>query len=163
MSKSWLKSIFLFLFLVIFFSLHLESQTRIFPLSDSANNLRNISPSFVENLGQFDDLVKYSLNFSGGQIFLTSQEIVFQSLGSADDGHGVVHNNRLRFLGSNPQKKIKGLHKTGAKINYLKGNDPKQWKRGAQTFESVLYKDIYPNIVEFLRFESFAFDISWRK
>lgn len=139
------SNLFVFLFIVPI-SYLLSSQNQILLSPDRANSFRNISPSFVENLGQFDDLVKYSLSFSGGQIFLTPQEIVFQSFSRTDRGQGVVQNSRLRFVGSNPETKIKGLHRNRATFNYFRGNDPKQWIRGAQTFESVLYEEIYPNI-----------------
>lgn len=139
------SNLFVFLFIAPI-SLLLSSQNQILLSPDRVNSFRNISPSFVENLGQFDDLVKYSLSFSGGQIFFTSQEIVFQSFSRTDRGQGVVQSHRLRFVGSNPQTKIKGLHKSRATFNYFKGNDPKKWIRGAQTFVSVLYEEIYPNI-----------------
>ncbi len=139
------SNLFVFLFIAPI-SLLLSSQNQILFSSDRANSFRNISPSFVENLGQFDDLVKYSLSFSRGQIFLTPQEIVLQSFSRTDRGQGVVQSNRLRFVGSNPQTKIKGLHKSRATFNYFRGSDSKQWIRGAQTFESVLYEEIYPNI-----------------
>ena len=47
-----------------------------------------------------------------------------------------------------------GAHKVSAtagpelpgKVNYLLGNDPKQWRFGLPTFGSVSYREIYPAI-----------------
>ena len=32
------------------------------------------------------------------------------------------------------------------KVNYIRGNDPRQWQLGLPTFERVTYSDVYPGI-----------------
>jgi hypothetical protein len=146
MQKLWARLNLFFLLLGLPIALLFSFQSQNLISMDNGNNLKNISPDFVENLGQFYDIVKYSLCFSNGQIFLTPQEIVIHSFSKTGGKKGVIHNNRLRFVGSNPQTEIKGILRRKSTFNYFRGNDPKQWIKGAKTFESVLYEDIYPNI-----------------
>ena len=137
--------------------------------SDRSSPSRFSTTGFIENLGQFDDAVKYTLSYPNGQIFLTPHDIVFQSFhkenekrrinGKRERGPNfIVQNRRLKFLGSNSSTIIKAFRKSRAAFNYIRGNDPKKWIKGAPAFETVIYKDIYPNIDLILNGESFPLD-----
>src|SRR5436305_2793187 len=38
------------------------------------------------------------------------------------------------------------LHKLPAKVNYLIGNDPSQWRRNVPTYAKVKYEQLYPGV-----------------
>jgi hypothetical protein len=53
---------------------------------------------------------------------------------------------RMRFVGANPSAQLSGDSELSAKINYLTGSDPVQWRSGIPTFSKVRVEGIYPGI-----------------
>ncbi len=68
--------------------------------------------------------------------------------GPADPDDVLIHSHayRVSFVGANasptiiPDKPVPGYD------NFFIGNDPSKWATGCQVYQSVTYKDIYPNI-----------------
>jgi hypothetical protein len=54
--------------------------------------------------------------------------------------------SRLFFLDSSRNPEMAPIELTQHKVNYLKGNDPSQWKTNIQTSKAVIYKNLYKNI-----------------
>lgn len=52
----------------------------------------------------------------------------------------------VQFLGASPNVRIEGLDPTGAKTNYLIGNNPALWQRNLPSYKRVRYQAIYPGI-----------------
>ncbi|MGC9200267.1 MAG: SBBP repeat-containing protein [Acidobacteriaceae bacterium] len=52
----------------------------------------------------------------------------------------------VQFLGAAPNARIQGLDPTGAKTNYLIGNNPALWQRNLPSYKRVRYQAIYPGI-----------------
>jgi hypothetical protein len=76
---------------------------------------------------------------------------------AADGGAGAARSGRtahasevsrvkLRFAGANPAAKIDGLDQTASRVNYIHGNDPKQWQTNLPSFSRVKYTGIYPGV-----------------
>src|ERR1017187_7406931 len=61
----------------------------------------------------------------------------------AQDGTGSTVS--MGFAGSRQVSGTAGPELPG-KVNYLRGNDPKQWRFGLSTYGSVSYREIYPAI-----------------
>ncbi|MBN1271864.1 MAG: SBBP repeat-containing protein [Candidatus Aminicenantes bacterium] len=59
-----------------------------------------------------------------------------------------IENIRISFKGKNRVTKteVRGLEEAGGKVSYFRGNDHRHWVRGARTFRSVVYREIYPLI-----------------
>jgi hypothetical protein len=53
---------------------------------------------------------------------------------------------QAQFLGASPQAQIHGDAELAAKINYLTGNNPAQWRTGIPTFSKVRIENLYPGV-----------------
>lgn len=129
--------------------------------SQALESFSSLPLYFEENKGQVDESVAYLLKMPQRFIYFSSEEIVYQYVGSI--GHGetkqdkqkgyttdkqeyIEENIRLRFLDANQQPKISGLDENEGKVSYFRGNDPQKWVRGARTFSKILYRDLYADI-----------------
>ncbi|MGH8584146.1 MAG: SBBP repeat-containing protein [Gammaproteobacteria bacterium] len=53
---------------------------------------------------------------------------------------------RMQLIGANPKPRISGADALPGKVNYLRGNDPKQWRTNVPTYAQVRYEHVYPGI-----------------
>jgi hypothetical protein len=53
---------------------------------------------------------------------------------------------RMRLIGSNPIPRTAGVEPLPGKVNYLLGNDPRQWRTDVPTYAKVKLADVYPGI-----------------
>jgi uncharacterized repeat protein (TIGR01451 family) len=95
------------------------------------------SLAFEANDGQADAAVKFLARSGRHQLRLSSRSVVLQSI---DGSVGIG------FAGANDSSKVEGIDRLPGRRNYLLGNDPKHWQTGVPTFQSVLYRDLYPGI-----------------
>lgn len=56
------------------------------------------------------------------------------------------HAYRVRFMGSLPDAQVVPDRNTGVPTNYYIGNDPARWKSGVSSYQSITYRNIYPNV-----------------
>ncbi len=52
----------------------------------------------------------------------------------------------MRFAGANPAPRIEGSKQLLGKMNYLIGNDPKEWQSNIPTYARVRYQEVYPGV-----------------
>jgi hypothetical protein len=138
-----------------------ETQVQVVRESQALESFSSLPLYFEENKGQFDESVEYLLKMPQGFVYFTQEEIVYQFVGRVDCGETeedkqkadraakqgyITENIRMRFLHANKQPEITGLDENEGKVSYFRGNDPQKWVRGAQTFASILYRDLYPQI-----------------
>ena len=109
--------------------------------TDALNPHRKLPITFVPNKGQIDSRVRFLAQSSDASFYFTSSEAVFV-LTRAEKG--VVL--RLQFIGANPDPQIIGAQPTAARINYLIGQDQRQWHTGLSTYEKITYQDLWPGI-----------------
>jgi hypothetical protein len=118
--------------------------------------------SFEANQGQTAAEVKFLARGSGYALFLTPTEAVLTlhkptnkeagrlrpgsarqaPLGPAEPPAIV----RLKLVGANPNPTLEGMDELPGKVNYLRGNDPKQWRTNVPTYGKVRYAQAYPGI-----------------
>lgn len=123
--------------------------------------------SFIENKGQWNEKVKFSVNNGSSNIFLLSKGYKV-SLNSASDLKAIAdhlsrhHNNHdkasnkklllrshayeVNFVNANPLAEIITGEASATYNNYLSGNDHSKWKFNCKSFNTVTYKNIYPGI-----------------
>ena len=53
---------------------------------------------------------------------------------------------RMKLLGANPHAQMSGVEPLAGKVNYLIGNDPKQWRTGISTYARVKAADVYRGV-----------------
>jgi hypothetical protein len=120
--------------------------------------------SFEPNEGQTDSQVKFLARGRRYTLFLTATEAVLtvRTSGSvsprAEDGRfnsmrgpervepsrqAVV---RMTLVGARRDAEIEGVDLLPRAINYLLGRDPKNWRRGIQSYGRVRYRDVYAGI-----------------
>jgi gliding motility-associated-like protein len=121
---------------------------------------------FTENKGQLDSKVKYHAKIHVGDIFFEKNAFTFD-LFNAEDldlAYKVRHdkesrkqnaNNpivlrksayRMSFLNSNPNVFLSTSENIGYVKNYFKGNDPSKWASDVESFEKLIYTEIYTGI-----------------
>jgi hypothetical protein len=116
-------------------------------------------PLFFEaNRGQTDAHVKFLARSSGYTLFVTPTETVFAGARTAaprgmlptaeaatDSGQSQA-TLRMKLLQSNPGPEVSGAKELPGKVNYLIGNNPRDWHTGIPLYEEVRSREVYPGI-----------------
>jgi len=114
----------------------------------------------IENLGQWDEVVKFRSEVNGGHIYVGSTGFTFDFTSLADQhqisrahiGKGKFptkirqHAYKVNFKGANTNPNILAKDIQAEYYNYFIGSDETKWGKHAQAFGSVYYESIYPNI-----------------
>src|SRR5262249_2620015 len=79
---------------------------------------------------------------SGYTLFLTPDEVVLSLVKGS--GYGTVV--RTKLLGNRPSPRVTGLEELEGKVNYLIGDDPRQWRTNLPTYAKVKYESVYPGV-----------------
>jgi hypothetical protein len=114
-----------------------------------------------------DAKVRYSGRGPGYAVYFTPEEAVFVFLQQAPQSH---HRNAmtapqartaafseaepatqgvalaLRFHGANPELRLEGQDEGTAKVNYLLGDDPAQWRTGLATYGELVYRELWSGV-----------------
>ena len=112
---------------------------------------------FIENVGQFDEAVRFQANGPAGKLWLTQDGIwlsVLEPEPAIEPGlpappastkrRGVVL--KLSFPGANPQPRLEPINPLPPTINYFKGNNPANWRTNVPVWGGVRYVDLYPGL-----------------
>jgi hypothetical protein len=119
---------------------------------------------FEINEGQSDPQVKFSARGRGYSLFLTESAAVLAL--SREDAKSSNAGTKLPAIDGKPAAPMNlksdvvrmellgaatGLHVTGAeplpgKVNYLRGDDPQQWRKDIPTYSKVKYSRVYPGV-----------------
>jgi hypothetical protein len=112
--------------------------------------------SFERNNGQAGSEVRFVSHGPGYSLTLSSSEAVL-SLSKGDDDRSGLRKPRvprlyttaalrMALVGANPRAEITGLDPLPTKINYLLGNNPKDWLLHVPNYARVKYAGVYPGI-----------------
>lgn len=99
---------------------------------------------FEANEGQLPDTVLFAARGARAAVWLESDGMTMRLKSPAEQA--ADNTLRLRWPGANPAATITGEGNLGARVNYLKGRDPGQWRTGIETFERVMYRGVWPGI-----------------
>jgi IPT/TIG domain/Beta-propeller repeat len=102
----------------------------------------NLPLTFEKNEGQFDSSVRFLSRGSGYAVFLTQDELVLRlsrARGQRDD-------LRWQLKGADRNAPITGESLLETKSNYLRGNDPAQWRKDVANYAKVRRANVYPGI-----------------
>ncbi|MBX3080221.1 MAG: SBBP repeat-containing protein [Anaerolineae bacterium] len=123
--------------------------------------------SFVPNVGQTDQTVRFQVNSLGGTLFFKPQEVVLSLPQPNDAAKFAEHKMALRpeemvsdrsklpenqpplmvkmqLIGANGEAEIVGADPLAGIVNYFIGNDPSQWHTNIPTYAGITYRDVYP-------------------
>ena len=120
--------------------------------------------SFIENQGQVDSPAKFYTTGPGFQVCFTPQEITLYA-GAARNADMTLEGQgpkdfavastaapvppqivRWRPVNLSPGVKIAGEELLPGKVNYYRGNDPRQWRPEVPTYGAVVYRQAYPGV-----------------
>ncbi|HEX3024941.1 MAG TPA: PKD domain-containing protein [Chitinophagaceae bacterium] len=130
---------------------------------------------FIENKGQWNSKVAFKGELPAGAFFLRPDGGYKMVLHNLDDlkniteqnhtsssvkpsvqslsvtntsGQKVLHSHayEVKFLNANPQPQIIKEKPLANYNNYFIGNNPAKWAGGCKIYQSITYKNIYPNI-----------------
>src|SRR6266478_2972758 len=119
------------------------------------------SLAFEANQGQTDSSVKFLSRGVGYSLFFTTDEavVVLRRPTVGAIRHAVKSPTpnptpdaqsfavmRMRFAGANPAPRIEGSKQLLGKMNYLIGNNPKEWRSNIPTYARVRYQEVYPGV-----------------
>jgi hypothetical protein len=119
--------------------------------------------SFEVNRGQAGPGIGFIAHGSGYAAFLSAPQVTFELLGAPSPARmadmrfsALIHavspppplskTARLRFLGANPHAHLVGLHRLTGVVNYLLGDNPRQWRTNIPTYASVEVRNLYPGV-----------------
>ncbi len=114
----------------------------LFPTSKVVpqNQYGKLPMYFTPNAGQIKKDVKYYSSGSGYSFFFTNNGVTYSF---AKAGSKTL---KINFIGANADANIIGNEKQDAKVNYLKGSNPKNWQTNVPTYSGITYQGIYPGI-----------------
>jgi uncharacterized repeat protein (TIGR01451 family) len=130
---------------------------------------------FIQNDGQVDERVKYYEKGNGHTTFFTKEGVYLTLTRSSEKasqneksvlkpstippgetiaplstmGREEITSEdviKLNFVNANPNPEIIAKEQQEGKVNYFIGNDPKKWRMNIPTYQSVVYKEVYPGI-----------------
>ena len=119
-----------------------------------ARNVRDtlgtgVRVTFVENLGQWDEHVRFEAQLHNATIFLEDDGITVALsepiLHPAPATSLRRHAYKMRFVGSTPTEPH-ALQQQSDYYNYFIGNDPSRWRSKVPAYGMVRYNNIYPGI-----------------
>lgn len=163
------------LFALLLFTISTISALTAFPVavdipfqsslaSTVASNLHNLALSFAPNVGQSNEFVRFqahdkesTLFFSPNQFMITLPAISEATSEEPSSLHELAKKTSssqyasptvvgMRFQNSNPQTNILGTNQLPGIVNYLIGNNQKEWKTNIPTYEGITYQELYPGI-----------------
>lgn len=144
---------------------------------DEKNQYRSNLPDpgiplmFIENVGQFDEQVRFQVRGNKKTIWLTQDAIWITLLQpTSDDSQGgkiiesaesnwiledtIDHesiagtrvNIKLSFDGANPSPQLQPFNKLETSFNYYLGSDPRKWHDNVPAWGGIRYKNLYPGV-----------------
>ena len=120
-----------------------------------AENYGKIPMSFEANEGQADARVKFIARGSGYNLYLMPTEaVLILGEGAAvpagrpdrEPTTAGLSALRMKLLGANEDTEVSGLGPQPASVNYLIGDDPREWRTDVPTYRQVQYKDVYRGV-----------------
>lgn len=108
---------------------------------------------FIPNKGQIDKSVKYSAKGGGYDYYFAKDKVVLtfsrgahkpDSQAEADTPQ--THSLSIKFPGANPNVVVRGLEKKTGKVNFLLGDNRKNWRTNIPTYGQVVYENLYEGV-----------------
>jgi gliding motility-associated-like protein len=117
---------------------------------------------FIENKGQFPEVVHYYASIPGGTLFVEDHGLTYnfndpsQNQNHSSHLENVVRPDsldyiavKLEFLGANRTPAFSALEQQPTQYSFFTGSDEKAWIKGARAYKSIKIQDLY-NDVDFV-------------
>jgi hypothetical protein len=130
-----------------------QAQAGTITQQESAGSLKPALPLyFIPNQGQVSPDIQFYARGEGYGFSLGARGVAYAFLreGSANGATAPSQSGslviRIDFAGANSDVALSGEQPQAAKVNYLVGKNPNDWRTGIGTYESVRYTGLYPGI-----------------
>ena len=117
-----------------------ESQLKL----DTTGNYGKLPLGFEPNMGQSSKEVQFLSRGNGYTLFLTPSEAVFSLRNTEKKKSASVL--RMKLVDANADAKLSGEQTLQGKVNYLIGNERKNWHTNIPTFRQVRYDDVWRGV-----------------
>ena len=116
---------------------------------------------FERNAGQAGPAFDFVSRGQGHGIYLNATQAVLVLRGAQSAGAGITKNAtgktarradvevrviHMNLVGANAEARCSNDAAAAAKVNYLIGTDPAQWRRDLPTYDRVRYDEVYPGV-----------------
>ncbi|AGY59267.1 SBBP repeat-containing protein [Gloeobacter kilaueensis] len=129
-------------------------------LSTARKQYGQLPVSFEPNVGQAPAAVRFLARTGGYRVALLPTEMLFafqsatpgltKDKGALQPSHLSTKTKtalvQMQLVGADSQAQLEGIDALPGKVNYLKGNDPSQWRTDVATYGRVKSKSVYPGI-----------------
>ncbi|MGH7149135.1 MAG: hypothetical protein ACREIU_00480, partial [Planctomycetota bacterium] len=109
-------------------------------------SLRALPLAFVENRGQWRTAAKFVAQRGRMRILLEPTGFWWQVEGSDPAGSFAGVALRLVFEGGSESAALMGEGRQPGAHNFFLGSDPKGWRTSVPSYDSVLYRGVYPGV-----------------
>jgi hypothetical protein len=147
----WLLGVFFITlyFIFLYFIFYFTKANRLQKQS-IYSKIDTLQVPFVSNQGQWDKQILFSAQTFVGNFFIDSNHHLVYNIVKSEKPNSSKKNLASivikEILLNTNSLSIKPQNPSTAKINYFKGNNPKQWISNIPAFHSISYGEIYPNI-----------------
>ena len=150
--------------IIIIFALvfNAPAQASNVSASTAAAGASDSSIMFVENEGQFADVVRYQV-LGGSSVISLAQDALWVTLMEETSPNNTVQPGlplekelpaeqtqgvmiKLSFAGSNPSPVMEPFDPIETSVNFFHGSDPANWKSNVPVWGGVRYINLYPGI-----------------
>ncbi len=108
---------------------------------DTSDSYAKRPLSFIPNRGQTDESVRYYAQGAGFGFYFTDDRAV---LSFQKEARGQAL--QLRFLGASDNATLRARLEGTGTVNYLKGDDPREWQTGLPTYGQLAYQGLWPGV-----------------
>jgi hypothetical protein len=148
---------------------HLSAKSQL-PASVAPSGSDPIVPAsqgiplvFIENVGQFDERVRFQARSGHTTLFLTNDALwlcltepstkpgpisEMEMSGAVGTGTAASRgvNLNLSFVGANAHPRLEPFDERDAQISFFTGSDPDQWHTHVSAWGGVRYEELYPGV-----------------
>jgi hypothetical protein len=136
-------------FITLYFIFYFTKAHQL-PKQNIYSKIDTLQVPFVSNQGQWHKEILFSAQTFAGNFFIDSNHHLVYNIVKSEKPNSTKKNLAniviKEILLNTNSLSIKPQNPSTAKVNYFKGNNPKQWISNIPTYHSISYGEIYPNI-----------------
>ncbi len=108
--------------------------------------LSQTGTSFIENIGQFDETIRFQTLGGPNILRVTNDGLWFSFFKITEPKQLVGVTIKLTFMQTNPQVDLIPFNQTKTVINYYQGRSAQTWFTQVPVWQGVIYRNLYPNV-----------------
>ncbi|GMK41265.1 hypothetical protein PCCS19_43210 [Paenibacillus sp. CCS19] len=106
----------------------------------------NFPLTFVPNVGQTRDEIRFLSSKPGCQIGFSSDEVLFVFTGKDIRNESIGTALSLQFIGASRSARITSRREDSNKSHYFIGNDASKWRTDLSNYREIVYEELWPGV-----------------